>query len=505
MKPKLNWGLIGLGLSTLIVASHAFGASAPSQPFPLPLDSYGDASLSMLEQIKLRAAKDPFNVVAFLIFSLAIIHTFFAAKFNEIAHKIQHDHIEKRIKEGTAGKEHQDVSFLGQLFHFLGEVEAIFGIYAIALVAAATLMKGWGTVTHYLGHTVNYTEPMFVVVIMAIAATRPILNASEDALKLVAKFGNETTGAWWLSILIIAPILGSFITEPAAMTIAALLLGKQFYRLKPSNKFKYGTLGLLFVNISVGGTLTNFAAPPVLMVAAPWKWSTMYMMENFGWKAIIGIIISTLIFYVFFKSEFKQLDTYKKEHKQGDEELTSDDHTDLVPAWITAVHMLFMFWTVFNAHYPALFIGGFLIFLGFMEMTPQHQNRMDIKSPMLVGFFLAGLVTHGGLQGWWIAPLLGSFSEVPLMIVSTVMTTFNDNAAITYLSTLVPNFSPELKYAVVAGAVTGGGVTVIANAPNPAGQSILSRFFPKKMISPLYLAVSALIPTIIMGLCFMLL
>jgi Na+/H+ antiporter NhaD/arsenite permease-like protein len=66
----------------------------------------------------------------------------------------------------------------------------------------------------------------------------------------------------------------------------------------------------------------------------------------------------------------------------------------------------------------------------------------------------------------------------------------------------VPNFTDGLKYAVVAGAVTGGGLTVIANAPNPAGQSILKRHFGNA-VSPLGLFLAALLPTIIMLLCFL--
>ena len=168
------------------------------------------------------------------------------------------------------------------------------------------------------------------------------------------------------------------------------------------------------------------------------------------------------------------------------------------------VHLLFLAWTVFNAHYPVLFIGGFLFFLGFMAITKTHQNQVELKGAIMVGFFLAGLVTHGGLQGWWIAPVLGSLSEIPLMLMATILTAFNDNAAITYLATLVPeeNFGILSRYAVVAGAVTGGGLTVIANAPNPAGQSILGRFFDHG-VNPAKLAISALIPTVIMGICFM--
>ena len=137
-----------------------------------------------------------------------------------------------------------------------------------------------------------------------------------------------------------------------------------------------------------------------------------------------------------------------------------------------------------------------LIFLGFAKATSMYQSAIALKSPLLVGFFLAGLVIHGGLQGWWIAPVLASLSEDPLFLVATILTAFNDNALITYLATLVPNLSESLKVAVVEGAVTGGGLTVIANAPNPAGQSILSRFF-EGGVSPLWLAISALMPTLI--------
>ena len=168
------------------------------------------------------------------------------------------------------------------------------------------------------------------------------------------------------------------------------------------------------------------------------------------------------------------------------------------------IHILFMAWTVFNAHYPALFIGGFLFYLGFAQATSPYQNRLDLKPPLLVGFFLAGLVMHGGVQGWWIAPVLGSLGEIPLLLGATVLTAFNDNAAITYLSTLVPGFTDTLKYAVVAGAVTGGGLTVIANAPNPAGQSILKRYFPHG-ISPAGLLAGAALPTVVMALCFIIL
>jgi Na+/H+ antiporter NhaD/arsenite permease-like protein len=91
------------------------------------------------------------------------------------------------------------------------------------------------------------------------------------------------------------------------------------------------------------------------------------------------------------------------------------------------------------------------------------------------------------------------------MISATILTGFNDNAAITYLASLVPDFSATLKYSVMAGAVTGGGLTVIANAPNPVGQAILRDEFGDGGISPLGLFLAAIIPTLVVGSCFMLL
>jgi hypothetical protein len=371
-------------------------------------------------------------------------------------------------------------------------------LWAIVLLVAMVAYAGWEPSKHYFDETVNYTEALFVVVIMAMAATRPIVSFAEAALKRVAGIGGATPAAWWATILIVAPIFGSFITEPAAMTIAALLLGRQFYDLQPSERLKYCTLGLLFVNVSIGGTLTHFAAPPVLMVSRIWDWSTPFMLGHFGLRAVVAIVVSTAGYFLMFRREFGEL---ARRPALADVEQPEDNESASptllpVPAWLTAVHISFMVWTVFVSHYRSLFIAGFLIFLGFARATTAYQSRIDLKPPLLVGFFLAGLVIHGGLQAWWISPVLGSLSETPLFLSSTVLTAFNDNALITYLATLVPHLDDQLKIAIVEGAVTGGGLTVIANAPNPAGQAILSRFFDGA-IRPAGLLLGALPPTIV--------
>lgn len=502
---KLILGIVATGC--LACGLQAAAAASGAAVLPVPLDAYADpVGGGIVDVLKARLTAEPFNLAASLIFLLAVIHTFLTAKFRHWAHEVEIAHHEKlklRREHMTDSDEDgwpDEVSFKGQILHFLGEVEAVFGMWVLALAGAITWFKGWDAMIHYIGNHVNYTEPMFVVIIMAMASTRPVLSFAERCMRAVAALGNGSAGAWWLAILILAPVLGSFITEPAAMTIGALLLARQFYELKPSPKFAYATLGLLFVSISVGGTLTHFAAPPVLMVAAPWGWNMPFMFLHFGWKAVLGIVVSTLLVYAYFRKELAALEQVRLAAAAG--QVVKADRP--VPLWITVVQLLFMAATVYFAHYPALFIGGFLFFLAFAQATAHHQSKLDLKPAMLVGFFLAGLVIHGGLQGWWIAPVLKSLGEFELFLGATVLTAFNDNAAITYLATLVPGFTDELKYAVVAGAVTGGGLTVIANAPNPAGQSILNRFFPEG-IAPGGLFLGAILPTVIMSLCFMLL
>jgi Putative Na+/H+ antiporter len=462
-------------------------------PFPLPLDQYVDpVGASVVAVLWSRIQQQPVNAVVTAIFLLAVFHTFVANRFRRAARRAQRAHDEARRAEGLG----PEPSFRAEMLNFLGEVEVVFGMWVLVLLAALSAILGWNTARDYLATRVHFVEPMFVVVIMAIASTDPVVSFARSVLRRVAALGGCTPAAWWLTILTLGPVLGSFITEPAAMTISAMLLGKQFYGLDPSRRLRYATLGLLFVNISIGGTLTHFAAPPVLMVAAPWQWSLGYMATHFGWKAVAAIVTSSLIYYAAFRGELHAL-------ASAAAITTADDAGETRPAWIAAVNLAFLAFVVTQAHYPVLFIGAFLFFIGFAQATAAHQSSIDLKPPLLVGFFLAGLVTHGALQGWWIAPVLGRLTEQPLFWSATLLTAFNDNALITYLATLVPDLSEGLKYAVLAGAVTGGGLTVIANAPNPAGQAILGRYFPDG-VSPLWLATSALLPTLVAAAWFLL-
>jgi hypothetical protein len=444
---------------------------------------------------------EPVNAAATLIFVLAIVHTFGAARFMAMAHSVQEAHDARAVARG----ERRLPSVLAELLHFLGEIEVVFGLWAVVLLIVVAVFKGWETASQYFSGTVNYTEALFVVVIMALASTRPVVAFAEGAMRYVANAGGGTPAAWWVTILTVGPVLGSAITEPAAMTICALLLARQFYDLEPSERLKYATLGLLFVNVSIGGTLTHFAAPPVLMVARPWGWTTSDMFAHFGWRALIAIVVSTGVYFAAFRGELRGLGSRAPapDVEHPDEDAPGECLLP-VPVWIVVVHLAFMAWIVVNAHYPALFIGGFLFFLGFARATAAYQSRVEMRSPLLVGFFLGGLVVHGGLQAWWIAPVLGSLSATPLFVAASLLTAFNDNALITYLATLVPSLDDGMKTAIVGGAVAAGGLTVIANAPNPAGQALLARFFDRSIL-PIKLLLGALMPTLIAALAFRLL
>lgn len=451
--------------------------------------AYGDeGDILGWQQLYHRVKVQPFNLVALIIFGCAIIHTFLAPKINQLSQQLRYRNQQNKLEVTD--------TFGVEILRFMGEVEVIFGLWVIPLLLAMTLVYDWNTALNYISG-LEYTEALFVVVIMTVASSRPIVHLAEQCMEFIAQIGGGTIPIWWLSILTIGPLAGSLITEPGAMTISALLLAKQFYQYHPSQKLSYATLGLLFVNISVGGVFTSFAAPAVLMVSKTWGWGSKFMLLTFGWKALLGIFLSNALFFVLFRSELRAMEKRRLiAIAEGEEKPVK-----AIPLWISLVHIAFLAWIVGHGHYPVVFIGSFLIFLGFHRATLPFQNELSLKMPMLVGFFLAGLVVHGSLQGWWIEPILGHLSCEMLMLTSTILTAFNDNAEITFLASLIPTFDPSMKYAVVAGAVTGGGLTVIANAPNPLGQALLGEFFPEG-IRPSRLFLAAFIPTLIVALAF---
>lgn len=416
------------------------------------------------------------EIVATILFATAIIHTFSVPVFARLANK---------------GGAHSG------LWHMLSEVEAVFGVWAFILIVFISVFIGLDQAVEYMD-TRNFTEPAFVFAIMVVAASRPILDMVSKLVKVIANIlplRNEY--AMFFVTMSVVPLFGSLITEPAAMTLAALLLRDQYFKRTGRAGFKYLTLGVLFVNISIGGVLTSYAAPPVLMVAQTFNWDTAFMATHFGWRAAVAVFINAALLTIISRAALVEAPA------SVPQETETKRRVD-VPVVVMAIHLVFLIGIVLAAHHTVIFLGMLMMFIGYATAYRQYQNPLMIREGLMVGFFLAGLVILGGLQKWWLQDLLGGMSPTALFLGSTALTAITDNAALTYLGSLVEGTSELWRYMLVAGAVTGGGLTVIANAPNPAGFSILKGTFPDGAISPLRLLLSAAIPTLIAATMFLL-
>ena len=405
------------------------------------------------------------------LFALAVLHTFCTKYFEHLAH----------TRPRHAG-----------LWHLLGEVEVVFGLWALVLTVAMFVLVGQTATLDYL-ESRNFTEPLFVFAIMVIAGTRPILQTCGALVHRIAQaLPWPTAMAHYFLLLSLVPLLGSLITEPAAMTLAALLLRDGVFAGRVNERLKYATLGVLFVNVSIGGALTPFAAPPVLMVAGTWGWDLPFMLQTFGWKAAIAVTLNAGLVTLWLRQELLQLSPPTTLQRA-------------VPAVVVTVHLGFLLGVVLFAHHPVVFIGLLLFFIGYASAYAAHQDRLILREALLVAFFLAGLVVLGGQQAWWLQPLLMGLSTDAVFYGATLLTAFTDNAALTYLASLVPGLSADFQVAIVAGAVTGGGLTVIANAPNPAGVAILKGRFDEGAVHAGRLLWAALPPTLVAALAFRLL
>ena len=402
------------------------------------------------------------QLVGAVLFGCALVHTFAAKAFGKLAQR----------HPRHAG-----------LFHLLGEVEVVFGFWAFVLVLAMALLASGAAAIEY-AESRQYTEPLFVFVVMLVAASKPVLESVRALLAVLARAAPVRTelALVWLGLALV-PLAGSLITEPAAMTLAALVLAPQIFRPGIPEWLKYGALGVLFVNISIGGTLTSYAAPPVLMVAGAWGWDSAFMATRFGWKAVVAVLINAT-----------GISLLLRPHLDAPPHAAADA-APRMPRMVALIHLGFLAAVVALAHHPVLFLGLFLLFLGFTQAYPRHQDPLILKEGLLVGFFLAGLVVLGGMQQWWLQPLVSSLGPTALFFGALALTAITDNAALTYLGSLISGLGDQEKYMLVAGAVAGGGLTVIANAPNPAGVALLRRGFNDESIGALGLLLGALAPT----------
>ncbi len=412
--------------------------------------------------------------VATVILALAVLHTFLCAPIRALGNK---------YPEGSPKE---------NFFHLIGEVEIVFGLWAAVFLVCASVLSSPDEAIAY-AESRNFTEPFFVLAIMATAATRPIISVAAslvDGFARLLPFPAALRG--YVSCLLIGPLLGSFITEPAAMTLTALLIRHRYFP-GASQKLKYVTLAVLFVNVSIGGALTSYAAPPVLMVAAKWGWNTPFMLQHFGWKVLIAVCVNAIAAAFLFRQELSSSAARSAEN--------SGQTLPGSPVWLTFTHLLALALIVVTAHHPVIFLGVFLFFLGIYEISREHQDELQLRSALLVAFFLGGIVILGGMQSWWIQPLFQGISDGTLFVGATALTAITDNAALTYLGSQVENVTAGFQYALVAGAIAGGGLTVIANAPNPAGFTLLQGSFGSEGIHPIKLLAYATPPTLVAMAC----
>ncbi len=411
------------------------------------------------------------HIAAAVLFGLALLHTFAAKWFDTLAHR----------HPRHAG-----------LFHILGEVEVVFGLWALVLIVVMAVL-GTGADALAYAESRHYTEPLFVFVVMVVAASRPVLELVQQWLSALARGLPLPTplAMAWLGLALV-PLLGSLITEPAAMTLAALILAPLVFRPGLPEWLKYAALGVLFVNVSVGGTLTSYAAPPVLMVASVWGWDSAFMARTFGWRACIAVLVNASVLVFLLRGHLKTTAAAKPMAPRP------------VPLVVSLIHLVFLAGVVVFAHHPVVFIGLFLFFIGYTQAYARHQSPLILKEGLLVGFFLAGLVVLGGMQQWWLQPIVSGLAPTALFFGALGLTALTDNAALTYLGSLIEGISDPAKYMLVAGAVAGGGLTVIANAPNPAGVALLRKGFDGESIGALGLLAGAALPTVVAATLFLL-
>lgn len=283
------------------------------------------------------------EIIATVLFFLAIIHTFSVPIFARLAHK---------------GGTHAGI------WHLMSEVEAVFGVWATVLIFFMAISTGVESAVSYMDSR-NFTEPLFVFVIMVIAGSRPIIELVKTIVRVIARIVPvQTEVATFFITLSLVPLSGSLITEPAAMTLAALMLKEAFFARSGNLRFKYLVVGVLFVNVSIGGVLTSYAAPPVLMVAQTFGWDTAFMATHFGWRAALAVVINAFAVTMICRKDIMS-HSVGTGHGINDADGDESDIRPPVPFILMAIHTLFLVMVVIFAHHVSIFLGLLMLFIGF--------------------------------------------------------------------------------------------------------------------------------------------
>jgi hypothetical protein len=421
----------------------------------------------------------------FFIFICAVVHTYLTTTFYSL-------HLKYKSKSGRSQKKSKIYRSLSEIFYFLSEVELVFGFWIIPLVIGLFFVSKIGTTIAYL-ETRDYTYALYMTVVVAFASTRPIIVFAETILAYISRLGGNNAKSWWWTILTVGPLLVTILKEPGAMTITSILLAKTCFPFIKKMKFRYKTLALLFINISLGGLLAPHTSRSLFLVARAENWDFIYTFFRFGWKSMLIILINNSVFYFLFRKDFVKdssaLVAYLEQEKK-----------ERPPLWLTGIHLFFLLAIVLSSEYPPIFLGCFFLFLGIHRVTFHYQGNeqgpLHLMPAILVGFFFASLLIHGELQRWWAVHLLQGLNFAGSLVMSSFLSAVIDNAVVLYFLDQVEPLSETILYAIVVGAMSSGSLTLMANGPNLIGYTNLKKFF-RRNISLVSLFFAALPPTLI--------
>lgn len=365
-----------------------------------------------------------------------------------------------------------------------------------AMVMWATVLLGvqwWGSgstgVIKYVSR-LHLIEPIYVATILIVCSTPSLIRSIRWTIFSVAhRLPVNTPMTFFVLAIVLGSLSGSIITEPAAMTLMCTIIGDTFLTSTRSDPFKYAVLGLILVSVSIGGALTPFSAPPIVMVATAWGWTLPVILRNFALPVIVSIVASTVIITMIFRRELTTPVAIVSRPRR--------------PDWIVStIAMTLLVATLIVRHSLPSLLAILLIATGVIMVTSRRVAIAAVESGVWVGLFLVGVIILGGLQTWWVAPIIRSLPPSQLFMASIVVSAVADNAALAYLGTLVPDICRIKQLAIVGGAVCGGGLTVIANAPNPIAFRLLAPAFGSNGINPVKLALAAVGPTLLVAALF---
>lgn len=394
------------------------------------------------------------------IFLLAIIHTFLTPKLFFLSERFRH----KQLIFTESSKKYY---MLSELIGILSKVEIVFFVWAIPLFFLFWISEGFKlTITYF--DTRNYSFPIYIMTIVVLTTSKPIIDFADRILTFLAKLGPNTPKMWWWALLLGSPLIACLVKEPGAMIIGSTLLLRKFYYLTPSRSFRYATMGLLFSNISMGGLLTPVSSRAFMLVQSSLNWKPGFLLAQFSWKAFIAIILSTTIYYVIFRKEFDKLPSTVRDRI---------NFKYAIPWWISATHILFLAAILWIKPASVILAAFFVLFLLFHKMTVFYQNPLHLDKMALLGLFYTGVLIHGDLQGKWISLIMEKLPGLGVLIVSFILSACMDNSIAHYLAMNVTSSSDCYRYLVVAGVTAAGGLTLLANSANLLGYTVLKTSF----------------------------